>query len=65
MSPTNELRYVMRPVPVFTTMCLDMDQRVSKLEPFLQQKWVEDGPPYALSEPIAEWRDVPTVGEGQ
>jgi hypothetical protein len=65
MSPTNELRYILRPVPVSTAVCLDWDSRVVKLEPFLQQKWVEEGPPYALSEPLVEWRDVPTVQEDE
>lgn len=63
MSPTNELRYVLRPVPAFTTTCLD-SATVYRFTHVLQQKWVEDRSPYAWEEPVVEWRDVPTVQEG-
>ena len=51
MSPTTELRILMRPSKV----------PGAPLAPYLQQKWVHHHIPAGQTEAATEWRDVPVV----
>jgi hypothetical protein len=62
MSPTMKLRWVMRPVPVFSGMIGGPE--CAKMEKFLQQLW--EGQEFGTSDHlhyVAEWRDIPIETE--
>ena len=59
MSPTAELRWVMRNVPY-----QELENVVVK-KPVLQQKWVQHHIPAGATSAPFEWRDVPTVLENK
>lgn len=55
MSPTAELRFVMRPVHIDSQLVATVNA--------LQQKWVQHHIPAGQTSASFEWRDVPLVVE--
>lgn len=54
MSPTAELRFVVRPARWEDGMRVEARR-------ILQQRWVQHHIPAGMTEAPSEWRDVPTV----